>query len=41
MDGVAPALGDVPALGQHTDAILDELDIDRDTIATWRTKGII
>jgi len=41
MEGVAPALGDVPALGQHTDAILDELGIDRDTIAKWRTEGVI
>ena len=41
MEGVTPALGDVPALGQHTDAILDELGIDRDTIAKWRTEGVI
>ncbi len=41
MDGVAPALGDVPALGQHTDAILGELGIDRDTIAKFRTEGVI
>jgi itaconate CoA-transferase len=41
MEHVAPALGDVPALGQHTDAILDELGIDRDTIAKWRTEGVI
>jgi crotonobetainyl-CoA:carnitine CoA-transferase CaiB-like acyl-CoA transferase len=41
MDGVEPALGDVPALGQHTDAILGELGIDRDTIAAWRREGVI
>ncbi len=41
MEGVAPALGDVPALGQHTDAILGELGIDRATIAKWRTEGVI
>jgi itaconate CoA-transferase len=41
MENVAPVLGDVPALGQHTDAILDELGIDRDTIAKWRTEGVI
>ena len=33
MDGVEPAMGDVPALGQHTDAILEELGVARDTIA--------
>ena len=26
IDGVEPVMGDVPALGQHTGAILDELD---------------
>ena len=41
MDGVEPRLGDVPALGQHTDAILGELGIDRGTIARWRTEGVI
>ena len=28
MDGVEPVMGDVPALGQHTDAILEELGVD-------------
>jgi itaconate CoA-transferase len=41
MHGVEPALGDVPALGQHTDAILGELGIDRDTIAAWRKEGVV
>ena len=41
MDGVEPAMGDVPALGQHTDAILEELGIARDTIAAWRSEGAI
>ena len=31
MDDVEPAMGDVPALGQHTDAILDELGFDAPT----------
>jgi crotonobetainyl-CoA:carnitine CoA-transferase CaiB-like acyl-CoA transferase len=34
-------VGDVPALGQHTDAILEELDVARDTIAAWRKEGAI
>jgi len=41
MDGVEPMMGDVPALGQHTDAILDELGVARDTIAAWRREGVI
>jgi itaconate CoA-transferase len=41
MAGVEPRLGDIPALGQHTDAILGELGIDRDTIAAWRTEGVV
>ena len=41
MDGVEPVMGDVPALGQHTDLILDELGVPRDTIAAWRHDGAI
>ncbi len=41
MEGVEPAMGDVPALGQHTDAILEELDVAPETIAAWRKEGAI
>ena len=41
MEGVEPALGDVPALGAHTDAILGELGIKRDTIEAWRREGVV
>jgi itaconate CoA-transferase len=41
MEGVDPVMGRVPALGEHTDTILAELDIDRDTIAGWRRSGTI
>jgi crotonobetainyl-CoA:carnitine CoA-transferase CaiB-like acyl-CoA transferase len=41
MEGVEPAMGDVPALGQHTDAILEELEVAPDTIAAWRKEGAI
>jgi crotonobetainyl-CoA:carnitine CoA-transferase CaiB-like acyl-CoA transferase len=41
MEDVEPAMGDVPALGQHTDAILEELDVPRDTIEAWRKEGAI
>ena len=41
IDGVEPRLGDVPSLGAHTDAILEEIGIDRATIASWRKEGIV
>jgi itaconate CoA-transferase len=41
MEGVEPIMGRVPALGEHTNTILAELDIDRDTIAGWRRSGTI
>jgi formyl-CoA transferase len=41
MTGFTPAMGAVPALGQHTDAILHELGFDHDAIAAWRQKGTI
>jgi formyl-CoA transferase len=41
MEGVEPAMGDVPALGQHTDRILEELGVARETIAAWRNEGAI
>jgi itaconate CoA-transferase len=41
MDGVEPVLGDVPALGQHSQQILEELGFDADTIVRWRTERMI
>ena len=41
MSGVEPVMGDVPALGQHTDQVLGELGIDHDTIVRWRTEGVV
>jgi itaconate CoA-transferase len=41
IEGVEPVMGDVPALGQHTDAILEELGVARDTVAAWRSEGAI
>jgi crotonobetainyl-CoA:carnitine CoA-transferase CaiB-like acyl-CoA transferase len=41
MRGAAPVMGAVPSLGEHTDAILTELGIDRDTIAVWRREGVV
>lgn len=41
MENVEPAMGAVPALGQHTEAILKELGFDTNTIADWRKGKII
>jgi itaconate CoA-transferase len=41
IEGVEPVMGDVPALGQHTTSILGELGVDRDTIAAWKSEGVI
>lgn len=39
--GVEAVMRPIPALGQHTDAILRELDFDSQTIAAWRGAGVI
>jgi itaconate CoA-transferase len=41
MDDVEPVMGDVPALGQHTDAILEELGVAKDIVAVWRREGVV
>ena len=41
MEGVDPVMNPVPTVGEHTDRILGEIGLDRDTIATWRRSGII
>ena len=41
MHGVEAMMGAVPALGQHTRAVLEELAFDRDTIAQWAQSGVI
>ena len=39
--GVAPVMGAIPALGAHTERILDELGFGADRIAAWRREGVI
>ncbi len=39
--GISPAMGDVPALGEHTEAILSGLGFTAQTIAELRTAGAI
>lgn len=41
VEGVEPVMGGVPALGQHTSAILEELGFDAATVAGWRKEGMI
>jgi itaconate CoA-transferase len=41
MEDVEPVMNPVPALGQHTDAILNEIGFDSHTIAAWRQSGVI
>jgi itaconate CoA-transferase len=41
LDGADPAMGSVPALGAHSDAILAELGFDMDAIAQLRAQGVV
>jgi crotonobetainyl-CoA:carnitine CoA-transferase CaiB-like acyl-CoA transferase len=34
-------MGPVPSLGQHSQAILEELGFDAGTIAAWRKEQVI
>ena len=39
--GVEPVMGPIPALGQHSAAILAELGFDAATIARWQQERVI
>jgi itaconate CoA-transferase len=41
MDALEPAMGAVPAVGEHTETILAELGYNQATISGWREGGII
>ena len=41
IENVDPVMKDVPAVGQHTEAILEELGFDSKTIASWRASDVI
>jgi crotonobetainyl-CoA:carnitine CoA-transferase CaiB-like acyl-CoA transferase len=41
MENVPPTMGDVPALGQHTAAILEELGFAPDIVAKWKDDAVI
>ena len=39
--GIDAVMNPIPALGEHTQAILQELDFDSETISNWRRLGVI
>ena len=39
--GYDPPMGAIPGLGQHTDAVLAELGLDKEEIAALRERGVI
>ena len=41
LDGVEPAMGAIPTVGQHSESILTELGFDENAIAQWRQTGVI
>ena len=41
LDALVPVMGDVPALGQHTASILEELGFAPDTVAGWKKEAVI
>jgi itaconate CoA-transferase len=41
IDGIDPRMTPVPAVGEHTRAILGELGIDAATVDDWRARGIV
>ena len=41
LQGVEPAMGPIPTVGQHSAAVLSELGFDRQIIATWKETGLI
>lgn len=41
MEHVEPVLRAIPALGQHSEAILKEVGFDSQTISKWRRAGVI
>ena len=34
-------MGDIPEVGQHTDAVLGEFGFSPDQISRWRTEGVV
>jgi itaconate CoA-transferase len=41
LEGQTPRMDPVPAVGEHTTKILGELGIAAETVAEWRTRGVV
>lgn len=41
IENMEPVMGSVPALGQHTESILEELGFDAETVSAWKKLRII
>ena len=41
IEGVEPRMDAIPSIGQQTDALLDELGYDHQTVASWRAAGVV
>ncbi len=41
LEGEVVPMGPVPALGEHSDAVLGEIGYEAATVAQWRDKGIV
>ena len=41
LEGAEVVMGPIPAIGQHTDAILEELGYDAGSVSRWREAGVI
>lgn len=41
VEGVEARMDPIPAVGEHTDAILTELGYDAPTVAAWRSAGVV
>lgn len=41
IEGVEPTMGPIPAVGQHTEDILDELGFESSMVSQWRARGAV
>jgi crotonobetainyl-CoA:carnitine CoA-transferase CaiB-like acyl-CoA transferase len=41
MQGVESVMEPIPEVGEHTDAILEELDLDPDAVGSLREAGAV
>lgn len=41
IEGVEPRMDPIPSVGQQTEALLDELGYDLQTVSSWRAAGVV